>query len=374
MALEGYSLQKFRVGLPPLQILPLETTPIPDDNEVAVAVWENWRTFKFTCTVRGIPLDGVGSEAFEFVYRTVEDQAPAAEHMTLCVKALWSEGCSESWLQAASAIRGTLRGNPITRAVRVEMISWQLTRPRFTEALEDDHPIVGAWPQIQPQIHSILGQSPIVRDSWQTIVVLRRGYITPESEDNWSDEPDLTSVVLLIVMSYDINPWQWAAQEHGINQLLLQHGLSIVQVEFERGSNYQSVFTLRPPIKQEKTGDVIEGPYDFSIGLGADCGPARYFEQAPGRPIAGPYGTVGGLVTVTKANGTHKKMAMLNYHVARDVFKGMTFATAPNGDPVRADVPDNSELDCRFPSERHHECLLSHCSHRSQWPACRPSG
>ncbi|KAL8752665.1 MAG: hypothetical protein Q9199_005589 [Rusavskia elegans] len=341
---EGYTSQKYRVGCPPLQILPLETTLIDYDNETYVAIRGYMDVFTLALTTRGVQLNG--DDPIEFVYRKIEGQTLAPQHMTLAVKALWNDGCTQQWLDAADALRGTLRSNPMTSSVRVEIIAWQLTRARITEPLEEAHPIVYAWPGIRHQLLDILCQSPFVKDSWQTIVVLRRGYVIPRDWDDWSDEPDPTSVALLIVMSYDVDPWQWYGLEHSIEQLLLEHDMSAVQVEIERGANVRSVFALGPPtIESEEPGDVIRGPYSFSVGLGADCGPARDFEQGRGQPIPGPYGTIGGLVTLSGADGTHKKMAVLNYHVARDVFRGTSFATAADGSAIRAEVPDESEVD-----------------------------
>ncbi|KAL8846650.1 MAG: hypothetical protein Q9221_008273 [Calogaya cf. arnoldii] len=347
MAQEGYSMQKFRVGVPPLQILPLETIRIDKDNEVAAAVWAKIPIFKFTCIAgKHITLMGTGTDAFEFAYRTIEGQAPTAEHMTLCVKAEWTDGCSRVWVEAANTIRASLRGNPITSAVRVEFISWQLFRPRFTEPLRHDDPIVNAWPQLRREIHRLLNQSQLVSQNWLAIMVIRRGYIEPETEENNGIEPsEDTSVVLLVIMSYDIDPHQWAPQQREIKRLLVQSGLHFVQVEFERGSNDHLAFPLRPPTKPDRHNHAMTAPYDFKIVLGVDCGPARYFEvDKTGQEIPGPNGTVGGIVLVTKSDGTVKKMAVLNYHVARDLLEGSSF-TQGVPDPVHADAPPNSELE-----------------------------
>ncbi|KAL8657111.1 MAG: hypothetical protein Q9226_002244 [Calogaya cf. arnoldii] len=347
IAQEGYSMQKFRVGVPPLQILPLETIKIDEDNEVVAAVWAEIPIFKWTCTINHITLLGTGTDAFEFVYRTVEGQAPTAEHMILCVKAEWTDGCSRVWAAAANTIRASLRGNPITSAVRVEFISWQLFRPRFTEPLRDDDPIVNAWPQLRPEIHRLLNQSQLVSQNWLAIMVIRRGYIQPETEENNGVElTGDTSVVLLVITSYDIDPHQWAPQAHEIKRLLVQSGLHFVQVEFERGSNDHLAFPLLPPTKPDRHNHAMIAPYDFKIVLGVDCGPARYFEVdgQTGQGIPDPNGTVGGIVLVTKSDGTVKKMAVLNYHIARDVLEGSSFTQGVQ-DPVHADAPPNSELE-----------------------------
>ncbi|KAL9037111.1 MAG: hypothetical protein Q9180_003908 [Flavoplaca navasiana] len=347
MAQEGFCVQKYRVGQPPLQILPLNSTFISDDHPAAIFIRTKLPVFNFTCVHWKVDLIGENYDAFELVHRTLEDEAPSPNNMTLCVKANWTEGCTHNWSIAVSALRSVLSDNPATRTVRVEMISWQLYRPRFTEPLEGDHPIVHAWPQIQPQIHTILNQRPVVKNAWQSIIVVRRGYIRPNVEDFGNADPPQTSVVLLIIMSYDVDPWQWAPEEHAIKRLLLQHGQSEVQLDIERGSNQTSTFPLRPPTKPDTAGNTITGsPYSFSIGLGADCGPAKYFELVlSGKPIAGPNGTVGGIVTVTKSDGTERKMALLNYHVARTVFEGMSFEGIPNTtDIAQRNAPLNSEL------------------------------
>ena len=78
-------------------------------------------------------------------------------------------------------------GNPITSAVRVEFIIWELFGPRFTEPLEEDHPIVDTWPQLRPEIDQLLNKSRFVSQNWPTIMVIRRGYNEPETEDMVSE-------------------------------------------------------------------------------------------------------------------------------------------------------------------------------------------
>ena len=96
-----------------------------------------------------------------------------------------------------------------------------------------------------------------------------------------------------------------------------------VKLENERGSNQTSTFPLRPPIKLDTTKSIIIGsPYSFSIGLTGDYELAKYFELVAGKPIAGPDGTVGGIMIVTKSDGM-EKMALLNYHDVGDVFEGI---------------------------------------------------
>ena len=63
------------------------------------------------------------------------------------------------------------------------------------------------------------------------------------------------------------------------------------------------------------------------------------------------------------SDGTTRKPGLTNYHVARDVFKGSSFVTTPDKSAILAEVPDNSELDCKSPSEQHYKFLLSPCSH-----------
>ena len=77
--------------------------------------------------------------------------------------------------------------------------------------------------------------------------------------------------------------------------------------------------------KLDTTKNIIIGsPYSFSIGLTGDYELAKYFELVAGKPIAGPDGTVGGIIIVTKSDGM-EKMALLNYHDVGDVFEGVSF-------------------------------------------------
>ncbi|KAI4124222.1 MAG: hypothetical protein LQ338_004927, partial [Usnochroma carphineum] len=340
VAREGYTSQKFRVGGPPLQILPLETTLIPHNHEVAVVLRELVPRIENALSFHQVERDV--EDPVAFVYRTIPEQMPAMENMTAYVPATWNDSAPIQWLKAVDAIRAILVRDHRTRPIKVEIIAWQLTTPRNTEALEEDHPVVAAWPEIRPQVHNILGETTIVRESWLTIIVLRRGYNPPWSDIDGSPHP---SVVLLIIMDYVINPWQWRAAEHKIRNLLTAHGLTDVEVEFERGENTIMTFPVREPTIAPKDVDIIKGPYNVSVGMGADFGPARYFDSAPGQPIAGPTGTIGGYFTVVRSDGKRKKMGITNYHVVREVLQGFNYTTSPTGEAIRGEVPDNSELD-----------------------------
>ncbi|KAL8707628.1 MAG: hypothetical protein Q9220_007366 [cf. Caloplaca sp. 1 TL-2023] len=228
---EGFTMQKFRVGCPALQILPLEYASIDRDDPILAILNEQRAAFGHICTARGIVLRTDTPVTFQ--HRVIPGSAPRSDTMTVFVTAVWEQGCGLLWLQAASEIRGMLRANPMTRSVQVEMISWQLTRRRIEAPLEESHPINGHWPKLRLQIHDVLNQSPALRDSC-SIFLHRRGYDAREHEGDPS--PFITTI--LVVVDYDVDPWQWEEQEHQIIQLLAAFRMEDVKVEFERGGNW----------------------------------------------------------------------------------------------------------------------------------------
>ncbi|KAL8828359.1 MAG: hypothetical protein Q9170_006638 [Blastenia crenularia] len=101
--------------------------------------------------------------------------------MTVLVHAIWHEEASTLWLQAADAIRRTLKSNPVTGHIKVEIIAWQLTTRRMIEALEEDRPIKAAWllSYVKRNIQVMLGT--VVKTSLHALID-RRG-MTIESID-----------------------------------------------------------------------------------------------------------------------------------------------------------------------------------------------
>lgn len=345
VTLQGYTQQKFRAGCPPLHILPLQSIIVPYDHESSVALRGLLPGIRNALKSHQVqPEDEC--DPICLVYRPIPDELPTVENITVYVQAIWDDNSPLQWLNAVKAIQAILQSHPGTSNIKVEIISWQLTAPRNIEALEESHPLVAAWPQIRPQVHVILGQSPVVATSWLTILVLRQGYNPPGS---WLGGPYSTSVVLRIIMSYDVDPWQWIEQEHNIKELLIQRGFADIDVEFERGENVRMVFPLSEPRDTPKSGDIIDGPYNVSVGMGADFGPARNLFQAPEKPVAGPCGTIGGYLTVTGPNGTSRKMGLTNHHVIREVFEGFIYTTAPDGQAIKGEILGNSVLTCKPP-------------------------
>ncbi|KAL8852008.1 MAG: hypothetical protein Q9221_003113 [Calogaya cf. arnoldii] len=172
------------------------------------------------------------------------------------------------------------------------------------------------------------------------------------------DEPEnKLFVTVLLVMGYEIDPWEWYGLDSKIAQLLLAYDLPDVLCEIERGENVRtrSSFPLYPPIQKKarelgeelrkELGDVLQGEYHVEVGLGSDVGPARYFEKEMGEMIPGPSGTIGGIVDVVGAGGERKKMALTCYHIMRDVFDGIGFTASAEGRAVREEVVDGSEVD-----------------------------
>ena len=158
LARDGFTYEKYRVGSPPLQILPLGFHPIKQRTPVYILL-ENLRFQLEAILVKyGIELDDEREDGkvgdIQFVHRTVDDDEPSNDNLTVWIPAIWDEKPLD-WLRAVKAMRLLLLKDPITKSIKVEMISHELYRSKMIAAVQVDHPIVAAWNTISPLIHEV---------------------------------------------------------------------------------------------------------------------------------------------------------------------------------------------------------------------------
>ena len=346
LAREGFTYEKYRVGCPPLQLLPLTGGFLREDTGVYPVLRRFMPKIEEILEANGIEVDEGDDDGFswgiDFVHRTVDDETPSRNNLTLLIPAVWHDDAPFQWLHAVDKIRTILVKNILTRAVKVELIAEELSARRRITVLKSDDPIVPIWDELRPQIRSIINQNEALRDRWWSIGAVRMGYADGPSYD----EPEAPLPTLSILVSWDVNPFQWQGSESQLKNLLRSYNLPDMDVHFSRGEICSDVFQLQKPSTPRESRNILRSSaYAEKIGMGADFGPAKYFTKAPGQPIHGPSGTIGGYIDAMSVSGAKLRLGLTNYHTVRPSINGYIYTEGSRNEAVPAIVPQGSDLE-----------------------------
>ena len=232
---------KFTPG-PPLQLLPLENVDPDDDDPAYIDLIGMLPHIYDTLGKHQVSLDDDqdmygSSRQIEFLHRTKGGGSPTLGDLTVLIPALWNEAQPLAWLRVVSDLRHMLVQGTNTRPVKVELIARQLYNPQTFDVVEENHPIVGKWNALQPQLLGMISQSERLRTRLCSLGVIRMGYI------HWSGGSVLPTIVLVVV-NWDINPHEWDGTRLSMRNLLRDNGLPQVDVVFTRGKCLQSIHNL----------------------------------------------------------------------------------------------------------------------------------
>ena len=148
LAQESFTYEKYRVGSPPSQFIPLDDTPL-EQRHLAYAVLRQLLPQIEAITREDRAEKDPGQDMhgntadIEFVHRSVDDEPPSLENLTLLIPAVWNENAPFQWLRVVEEGRGLLVQNVRTRLVKVKLISPQLYQPLTIETVVNN-PIVAA--------------------------------------------------------------------------------------------------------------------------------------------------------------------------------------------------------------------------------------
>ena len=331
----SYTIERYRVGIPALQLLPLHSSPLHPTSSVVGRITQVHLQIRHILNSHGIAFDET-----EVVHRTLPGIAASEDDRTFLVHAQWEDdGDITHWFNATKALRDLFHGHFTTTTVKVELLGWQLVRPRKIAIVEATHPLVAAWPVVNAEIHRIIEHSPALSDAWHTIDVLRTGFKSEE----YSPMP----VTISITVDWSLNFEHWVSPEYDIVSYLSTHGnLDDVCVTFERGELDLNAFPLLSPSRPAAgPHEYIAGDYPVRVPMGSDFGPEKYFTLSPGGELLNdPTGTIGGYIEVQVQNRPWEKFAVTNYHCIRHAIPGWSTIEGPNKALVGAKVPDKSML------------------------------
>lgn len=341
---EGCTYERYRVGGPPLQVLPLSNTTLEHSDPAAVVLRQLLPRIKAIMREHGVELDEGedtygSSNTIEFVHRTVNDESPSLHNLTVLIPATWNDRAPYQWLMVVNELRELLVQDLRTRPVKVELIGGHHLRQQVMDVVEEGHPIVTAWINVRPQILGIITGSAHLRDQWWAVGVRRIG------SQNWDGEGPLSTVVSILV-NWDVKPIHWEDSQNLIKNVLRSHDLHDVEVVFSRGEISCNAFPLQVPSRRPQSDEIIGGEYTERIGMGSDFGPAKYFRDSAGQSVHGACGTMGGYLKVTDQRTQKVQcMGLTNYHVIRPAIEGFGFKVGPGNDAVPIDGPPGSDLD-----------------------------
>ena len=339
----GFTVEKYRVGSPPLNLLPLRSSTVNPQAPENLAVNGMLPTIKKILNENNVDMEGSADTNIDFVHRTFpwETECPR-ESMTIIISALWDDAAQRKWLNTVEKIRAHLKANALTQHIKVEIISWELEAEKMLLPIERSHPLVDAWPTIRPLLHDIFAQSYILRIGWRSIDVLRVGYPL------YTQLP--YPVVVSVTVDWKLDPIDWNTAEKQVQELLIAKGFPQVQVSFERGEVGRHVFQLRTPQNPPDIYDVIEDDYKFRLSISADFGAAKYFQRlGSGILMNGPYATLGGYLSAREGQKPPIKLGLTNYHAVRETVEGFEYIDSNKDDfslgAAKAMVPAGSILD-----------------------------
>ncbi|KAL9599531.1 MAG: hypothetical protein Q9219_003775 [cf. Caloplaca sp. 3 TL-2023] len=222
-----YTVEKYRVGIPSLQTLPLEDYE-PDQSDCSVQRVRQLEG-QIKQILQSMQIDYENEEDDPaLVYRTIHGETRSDTQLTYLIKARWAnEDDGQRWYNAAAAIRTLFLSHLATRAVKVEILSWHLTAEKIVAIIEPDHLLVPAWSLLRPQIIQIIDSFPKISAGWKSIDVIRMGY--------FSENGSPTPVTVSITVDWDLYQADWQYAESQIKTLLNAHNFFDVEVHFERG-------------------------------------------------------------------------------------------------------------------------------------------
>ncbi|KAL8827795.1 MAG: hypothetical protein Q9191_002969 [Dirinaria sp. TL-2023a] len=333
----NYSAERYRVGIPALALLPLEETPLPPDSPARAEFRELEPHITDILRQKNIDFE---EHQTDVAYRTIPGDEPSEDDATLIIYADWvDDSGAQSWYDAAHEIKQVLIRSVHLRSLKVEIIGWQLTEPRFVDIVEASHPLVRAWPLVNNRIHEILEENPRLNSGWQSIDALRIGY----------EEAPSRPVTISITVDYGLNRSDWVREERAIKDMLDsldQCDLADVKVEFERGNIDPSMtFPVIKPTEAGEYNEVIREHYPDRVPMGAGFGPDRYLRLgANGNVVMGPTATIGGYLEIRSKEGQWKKYAITNYHCVREAIDGYTVVEDRPGKAKEGPLEEGSEL------------------------------
>ena len=94
----GFTSERYRVGAPPLQLLPLERREVRDGARIKSAIDEMIPRIEKALEEREITTED-DHDSIKLVHRTIpDDDEPNTDNLTLIIDAMWNDRSNEDWI------------------------------------------------------------------------------------------------------------------------------------------------------------------------------------------------------------------------------------------------------------------------------------
>lgn len=208
-------IEEYRLGGPFLINLPAFTRGLSEASPLSL-MWNNHGLAKdVRCIVENYHLGWYQISAITRRYkRKVE---PEIDTILILAK---KQNSNENWLSAFKDIR-TLCNSLGLLNMNIEIADGRALLPVFSFSVEATEPVLGKWPNLQPQIIEILGSQP-----WLALELLRRG------DDLLTHNNNPVTVVVTIEETSESD---WTNARDEIATLLEEAGFGYIAVEIGRG-------------------------------------------------------------------------------------------------------------------------------------------
>ncbi|MCJ1383952.1 hypothetical protein MMC17_007066 [Xylographa soralifera] len=312
----GFTQERYRVGAPPLEILPLDE--IPTSASLNAKFVELESRIQEICSYWNLPSDEMA------LRNRVAPGESSGGTPTILIKAHWNTNSNNSWLLCVNDLRELLISNELAY-VFVEVLAWDLFVPQFMGPIVRSDAIYAFWDSIlEPKVVDLLQSYFRLNGKWRTIDVLRIG-----SQSTVERNP----VTISIKVDEDLNEGDWLSAEADVQELVRGCDLSLhnVDVIIERGDVWLSSFPLRPPHHAAKDeSDILRDPYATRVPMGGDFGSAQYFNSKPSNTeLHGQSATLGGYFIIDVAGKPSMKVGVTNYHAIRAAIDGFEMMDDP---------------------------------------------
>ncbi|KAI2615016.1 hypothetical protein GGR54DRAFT_614696 [Hypoxylon sp. NC1633] len=317
----GFTDDEDRVGVPPLEALPLENYDVGPDIDAKFSRLREHAESLVRSEIAdlhhfledtdapdldermGLSLRGRARNAIDSFVPTLIIILPEATNLG---------PCAGSWLRLAGQLKEYLSRNTCPE-IWVEVLADHFLDTRYMSLVGSSHPFYLAWHQgFQERIYDIIHANAELAKKWLTMDLIRIGA---------DEEANANPVTVSVTVATDLVSHHWQRAKQEIREALDSAGFGTVMVDFEHGELEYTTFDHRPkkplglrePNQESKRGkaDVLF-QYEDVVEMGSAIGPQRY-----GIDGRSGFGTLGGFLKISGPNLDVKVLGITNYHVLR---------------------------------------------------------
>ncbi|KAK3187338.1 hypothetical protein K4F52_003970 [Lecanicillium sp. MT-2017a] len=336
----GISDALYRVGVPPLRPLPLETSYRADnvfqmDQEIKESIEKLAK--RVLLEIPNVSFDELDDHhtSVDLATRSIPG-VEGSDVLTLFIVSPWQRDSPRQWHHVVSRIKTLVDDMLDDRhmydtVLAVEMIASQLVQPMSTSPVLDRPDLDTNWETIRDSISRLLDSDQVAKDTWTSISLFNYGRSDCLDESGMVTFPSLPTV--FITFSYECPDIAWPGIHSRITAYLDSTDYQL-QLHLEHDYSQLEAFQLLPhaTVGQPSYANLrFHKPYPDKIGLGADiCASQHLVAEEDGSQVSPSIGTLGCLVEVKMMDTAQwQTFGLTNYHVIRPAITG--FRRTKNG-------------------------------------------